>query len=75
MLVKYRKILTKVKTVLEEEKEVKNTMEKYDKQTETKEEHVINRELRIRDLCKLAKVDYDEYLQALGTSNAGNGKS
>ena len=39
-------------------------MEKYDKQAETKEEYEANRMQRNKELCRLAGVDFDMYLEA-----------
>ena len=46
-------------------------MEKYNKQQESKDEHKDKIKLRIEELLKIAGVEYDEYLEALGTSNSG----
>ena len=68
----YRQILNKVKAVLEDNNVIKQIMEKYDKQSETKNEHKANVESRIKELCKVAEVDYKMYLQALSTSKTGH---
>ena len=46
-------------------------MNRYNKQKETIEEYEINTKLRIEDMLKIAGVDYNEYIQALGTSKTG----
>ena len=46
-------------------------MSKYDKQAESKEQYVINRNERIKDLLKVADVDYETCLEALASSNRG----
>ena len=46
-------------------------MSKYDKQAESKEQYVINRNERIKDLLKVADVGYETYLEALASSNRG----
>ena len=71
-IVKYREVLKKVKAILEDDEAVSKIMEKYDKQAETREEHETNRKLRIKELCKMAGVDYDTYIDALGTSKTGH---
>ena len=71
-LAKYREVLNKVKTVLDDEEAIKKIMQKYDKQTESKDEHQDMIEKRIRELCKLADVDYTTYLEALSTSKSGH---
>ena len=43
-------------------------MEKYDKQSETKDEYTANTDKRMKELCKVAGVDYDTYIKALATS-------
>ena len=70
-LARHRRILGKVRDVLEDEDQIEKIMEKYNKQEESKEEHKKNRKLRIKDLLKIAGVEYDDYLEALGTSNSG----
>ena len=71
-LAKYREVLNKVKTVLDDEEAIKKIMQKYDKQTESKDEHQDMIEKRIRELCQLAEVDYTTYLEALSTSKSGH---
>ena len=71
MLGKYREILSKVKDVLEDEDQVNKIMNKYDKQNETKEEYKENTIKRIKDLCQVAEVDYEQYVKALGASRYG----
>ena len=46
-------------------------MSQYDKQNETKEEYITNREKRIRKLCQVADVNYEEYIKAISTSKTG----
>ena len=58
-LVDYQKVLHKVREVLEDKKTVDAIMSKYDKQAESKEQYVINRNERIKDLLKVADVDYE----------------
>ena len=47
-------------------------MGKYDKQSETKDEYKANTKKRIEELCKVAGVDYNTYILALGTSKTGH---
>ena len=70
-LKKHQRVLQKVRDVLENEDVLDRIMGKYKKQEETKEEHLSNIELRIRELLQIAEVGYDDYLEALGTSKAG----
>ena len=46
-------------------------MDKYDKQGETKEEYNKNTIKRIQNLCEVADVEYNEYINALGASKYG----
>ena len=71
VLSNYRKILRKVKDVLEDNEITTKIMERYSKQSESKEEYKENIVSRIKDLLKIAGVDYGEYIQALGTSKSG----
>ena len=68
---KKSKNLRKVQDVLEDEETIKKIMEKYDKQNETKEEYIINRGKRIKELCKTADVKYEDYIKALSMSKSG----
>ena len=56
LLLKYRKVLQKVQCVIEEEDAIDKIMNEYDKQNETHEEFIANREARIRRLCYLISV-------------------
>ena len=50
---------------------MKKIMDQYKKQEETKEEYQKNIISRINALVKVAGVEYDDYLDALGKSKAG----
>jgi ribosomal protein L20 len=63
--------LSKVKDVLEDEDAMQKIMDQYKKQEETKEEHQKHIISRIEALVKVAGVEYDDYLKALGTSKTG----
>ena len=71
MLAKYSKVIQKVQEVIEDEEAIQKIMSQYDKQNETKEEYVTNREKRIRKLCQVAEVNYDDYVKAISTSKSG----
>ena len=71
LLIKYRQILRKVTQVLENKDVMAEIMNRYNKQKETIEEYEINTKLRIKEMLKIAGVDYNEYIQALGTSKTG----
>ena len=66
----YRRVLTKVRVVLEDEDQIKKIMEKYKKQEESKEEYKKKIRSRIEDLCRIAGVEYEDYLKALGSSKS-----
>ena len=63
--VHYRKVIAKVQEVIEDEEIIEKIMKQYDKQNETKEEYIANREARIKKLCQLADVSYEEYIKAI----------
>ena len=46
-------------------------MNRYNKQNETIEEYEKNTKLRIKEMLKIAGVDYNEYIKALETSKTG----
>ncbi len=45
-------------------------MQKFKKDEESKAEYIKYREVRIREVCKLAGVNFDDYIQALSISNS-----
>ena len=49
---------------------VEKLMLKFKKDEETKADHLKNREARIREVCKLAEVKFEDYIQALGVSKS-----
>ena len=57
--------------VIEDEDAMQKIMSQYDKPNETKEEYTANREKRIKQMCQLADVSYDEYIKAISTSKTG----
>ena len=69
---KHTKILVSVMDILEDEEKIKQIMDSYDKQNESIGEYKFNRKERIEKVLELAKVDKDEYLEAvLETSRKG----
>ena len=48
--------LAKVREILNDEDLIQQIMDKYNKKSESKEEYKINREIRIREILKLAGV-------------------
>ena len=75
-------ILTKNKNIIEKVKDIlvvdgkpneinQKLLEGYDIETESPEEYKANREKRIKAMCKEAKVDYDEYIEALSKTRVG----
>ena len=57
--------------MVEDEEALNKIMGQYDKQTETHEEYIANREARIRKLCQVAGVTYEDYIKALSASQTG----
>ena len=60
-----------MQAVIEDEEAIQKIMSQYDKQNETKEEYITDREKRIRKLCQVAEVNYDDYVKAISTSKSG----
>ena len=71
LLTKHSKILHKVQDVVEDEEAIQKIMGQYDKQSETCEVYIANREARIRKLCQVAEVAYEDYIKALSASKSG----
>ena len=63
--------MSKVRDVLDDEDGISKIMNQYNKQEETTEEYKDNIKSRIKDLVKVAGVEYDDYLKALGASKTG----
>ena len=71
-LIKNRQVLRKVQDIIEDEDAIQKIMEKCDKQNETKEEHKAKRKERIIELCKMAGVSHEDYIEALSHSKSGH---
>ena len=70
--VEAEKLIQKVMDIVTDPKIVEEIMGKYDKDSEEAgTDHKEKRELRIKEVCKRARVDYDRYLAALGLSGSG----
>ena len=67
----YNEILQKISVVLEEKEIVEKIMLSYSKNDETKSEHPKLIEERIRKICAIAGVTYEEYFAAISTTNHG----
>ena len=67
----YADILRKVKELLEDNELIETIMDKYKKETETKDEYELNRKKRILELLNVAQVSESDYLMALSYSRAG----
>ena len=67
----FEAILGKVKTVIEEDEVIAEIMQKYNKETESREEYEENRTKRIREVLELAGVTEESYIEALSSSRAG----
>ena len=72
---KFKKILSDVGELLKDEDTISKIMNQFDKNTESKEEYIINREKRIKMLLSLAgyetEEDWNLYIQALATLKQG----
>ena len=69
---KQNDVISKVMTVLDTDEDLKKIMEKFDKDSEmTVSDHANGKELRIREACKMAKVDYEDYVEALSVNRVG----
>ena len=69
---KHNDIISKVMLVVESDEDVKKIVTKFDKQSEVNStEHAKGKEMRIREACKIAKVQYDDYIKALSVNRAG----
>ena len=69
---KHNDVISKVMMVVDTDENLKKIMEKFDKQSEmTLSDHAKGKELRIREACKMAKVEYEDYVQALSVSRVG----
>merc|ERR1711894_512829 len=64
-------IIRKVMDVLEDEKNIEKIMAEFDKETETSIELIKNRRRRIKMVCKMADVSYDDYIEALEMTSNG----
>ena len=63
--------IRKVMEVLEDEKNIEKIMSQFDKETETSEEMKKNRKIRINNVCMLAGVSYQDYIEALEMTSSG----
>ena len=72
ILKKHKDVITAVLDVMECSTIVEELMEKYDKGSEQAgDENMEGRVKRIQELCKHAKVSYEDYIKALSTSKMG----
>ena len=67
----FEETLEKVKKVIEDDEVIAEIMQKYDKETETREEYEQNRKKRIKEVLDIAEVSEGSYLEALSYSKAG----
>ena len=72
---KHKKILTDVKDILNDENVIKNIMKKFNKDEESIDEYIRNREKRVKMVLAAAgyktEEDFDLYIEALSCSSAG----
>ena len=71
MMNNFNEILQKVSKILEEKEVIEEIMLSYLKQNEEKSEHPKFIEERVRKICVIADVKYEEYISAISTSNHG----
>ena len=71
IMTKYNEILQKVSCILEDKEIIEKIMLDYSKKTETKTEYPKLIEERVRKICAIAGVQYEEYIAAISTSNHG----
>ena len=57
--------------VVNDDKEVEKIMKEFDKENEDKVLFQANRIKRIKRVCEIAEVKYDDYITALGMSKSG----
>ena len=72
----YKKLLKNVKAILEETELIESILSEYpDRDKESREDYVTNRDIRIKKVLKLAGLetqeDFDLYVEALLASNGG----
>ena len=65
------KIIGQVMEIMNDKEKVKKVMDRFDKDNEKGEEICQKRIARIKKICKMAEVSYEEYITALGVSNKG----
>ena len=75
-MTEYKKILNNVKAILEEDELIQNILSEYpDKNKESREKYVENREIRIKKVLNLAGLkteeDFNLYVEALEASKGG----
>ena len=64
-------MIQKVTTLAENEEVISEIMQKYNKEEESESDFQINRKERIKEICRRADVNFNDYLTALGNSNSG----
>ena len=64
-------IIQKVTEIAQDKEVISQIMQNYKKENESEKDYKINRKERIKDICKRAEVNFDDYLTALGNSNTG----
>ena len=63
--------IRKVMEVLEDERNIEKIMSQFNKETETSAEMTKNRKIRINEVCILAGVSYQDYIEALEMTSTG----
>ena len=72
LMAKYKKIIDSVRNITNDTATINEIMAEYDKEKESIDEYKKNKAKRIKAVCKLAGVEYKEYLKALSTTKSGN---
>ena len=65
------KIIGQVMEVVNDKERVEEVMKSFDKDNEMGDQMSKNRKERIKMICKMAEVSFEEYIKALGVSNKG----
>ena len=66
-------VIDKVMEIVSDEKNIEKIMNDFDKEDEDKETFVMNRIKRIKKICAMADVIYNDYLEALSMSKSAYG--
>ena len=62
--------IQKVMDVVADKNVTDKIMQKYQKENESRKDFELNRKKRIKEICQIADVKFDDYIEALGNSNS-----